>query len=422
MLGRLSQVAAFYGKRNSVGWRDGCAVCPVYRSVETEYQKLRQGVTLTDCSHFGHFRLEGPDALRLIDRLSFADPHRLAADRLLPSYALHEDGSLFFEMLVADAGDSYRLMTEGVDPLEVAALLHRLAASRSFEVAIVDETQTQSFIGLNGPYAWELLKDVIGPGVIGLRPLESLSGNQLDGILFALHRVDKAGEYGYLLQVDSDYLIDLWQQLLQVGRRFDIEPVGYEALDLCKLENRLTNIHREARLANHVLELNTRALMRRDRREYLGRAAVEKALSEGVKRRLVGMVLEGERTAQPPLGAGAGVHADGVRVGDIAHLAFSFALGRWLALAFLEADYAYAGLRYRIGDRRGDAGARTVSAPFIVSESLRIRPRQDSYFERGARARLQDGERAFPPKSASVRPHRFQGVLTDRRAYRRTIA
>lgn len=423
MLGRLSQIATFYGERATVGWRDGRAVSSVYETVEAEYRKIRKGITLTDCSYVGNFRLEGPDAFRLLDRISFAGLNRLTLGRLLPSYVLDEEGGLFCEVLVADAGDGYRLISEGADPVQVRALLDATAASGGLDVAIIDETQTQSFIGLNGPYSWELLKSLIGPSAIGLRALETLPGNQVDGILFAVHRVDKAGEYGYLLQVDHDYLLALWQQLLEVGRRFEIAPVGYEAVDLCKLENRLTNIHREARSAAHVLELNTRVLVRRDGSDYRGRSAIEKALSDGIKRRLIGMMVEDERAAQPLIEPGDGVYADGVRVGDIAHCAFSFALRRWLILAFLAVDYAYVGLRYQLGSRRGDCGVRTVSAPFTVSESLRIRPRQDSYFDRRERARTRDGGRTLPVKTAISRPHRYQNIFfEDRRAYRRTIA
>lgn len=423
MLGRLSQIATFYGKRNTVGWRDGCAAPAVHESVEADYRKIRTGVALSDGSYFGHFRLAGPDALRLIDRISLADPRRLTPDHLLPAYVLHEDGRLFFEMLVGHCGDGYRLISEGVEPMRAGAWLDALAARWGFEVAVIDETQSQSFIGLHGPYAWELLKELAGPGVVGLRPLEGLAGNQLDGILFALYRVDKAGEYGYLLQLDSGYLLALWQQLLAVGQRFDIRPAGYEALDLCTLESRLINIHREGRLARHALELNARVLVRRDGGDYLGRRAIERALAEGVKRRLIGMVLEEPRETRPPLEEGDGVYAEGVRVGELARLSFSFALRRWLALAFLEADYAYAGLSYRLGGRRGDWAAQTVSAPFAVGESLRVRPRQDSYFDRNERGRTDGGERMTDPsKAAGARAQRFQGVVADRRAYRRTIA
>ncbi len=376
----ISKIAEHFGQHERAGERDGCLIAPVYDSMEDEYWRIRKGIGLADYSHYGKFRVEGMGALDLINKISYADIVRVPINRMMPSYVLKEDGSLFCEMLVANYGDYYQILSEGVEPEKLFTLLGEEAEKRGPDTSIADETRTQALIGLDGPYSWELLKEFMGAGIIGTRYLEIISGNQLGEIPFTLYRSGKTGEYGYVLQVDANHATDFWLKLLEIGQRFELRPVGYQAIDLCRMENRFASMHHEAGLAKHVLELNTRVMASRDKDDYLGRAAVEEKLNNGIERRLIGMVLEDGKNDPPALMIGDVVHADDEKIGEIANLGFSFTLNRWIALGFLNVDYAYVGLDYRIGGHDGDYEARTVSAPFIFNQSLRIRPQEDSYF------------------------------------------
>jgi glycine cleavage system aminomethyltransferase T len=375
-----SKIAIYYGKDETAGRRDGWTTPAIYDTVENEYWQIRKGIALTDYSYHGKFRIEGAGALDLINKISFADVVRVPINRMMPSYVLNEDGSLFCEMFVANYGDYYQILSEGIEPEKLFALLRDEVEKRVPDTFITDETQTQSLIGLDGPYSWELLKEFMGAGIIGTRYLEIIPDNRLDGIPFTLYRAGKTGEYGYVLQVDADQMIEFWQKLLEWGQRFNVRPAGYQAIDLCRMENRFANVHREAGLARHVLELNTRVMVSRDKDDYIGRAAVEEKLDSGIERRLIGMMLEDGQNDRPLLECGDGVYFDHDKIGEIANLGFSFTLNRWIALAFLDVDYAYVGLDYRLGDHGDGHGAKTVSAPFIFNQSLRIRPQEDSYF------------------------------------------
>jgi glycine cleavage system aminomethyltransferase T len=92
------------------------------------------------------------------------------------------------------------------------------------------------------------------------------------------------------------------------------------------------------------------------------------------------MILDDGTDNHLTLECGDGVYSDDDKIGEIANIGYSFTLNRWIALAFLDTDYAYVGLDYRFGGKDVDLGAKTVSAPFIFNQSLRIRPQEDSYF------------------------------------------
>ncbi|MCP5067184.1 MAG: hypothetical protein GY946_11515, partial [bacterium] len=68
-------------------------------------------------------------------------------------------------------------------------------------------------------------------------------------------RAGKTGEYGYDLLVPHAQYDPLHDKLQDIGRAFDMQPVGLAALDQCALENWFFNIRREGQLGLTPLEL-----------------------------------------------------------------------------------------------------------------------------------------------------------------------
>ncbi len=124
---------------------------------------------------------------------------RLPIGKVASSFLLGEDGSLFAECYLVSSGDSYLLLTEARSSAEVLAYLQHHAAN--FSVAIQDITLEYGMIELDGPFAWELLKDLIGVKVLGLRYLETLEKQNIGGAATHIIRAGKTGEFGYTLLV-----------------------------------------------------------------------------------------------------------------------------------------------------------------------------------------------------------------------------
>src|SRR5438445_486785 len=77
-----------------------------------------------------------------------------------------EDGGVACETYVANLGDGYLLLTEGASPAEIAGLL----ANEARDVPgteVVDTTRETALFSVDGPYAWELIKDLVGMGILG---------------------------------------------------------------------------------------------------------------------------------------------------------------------------------------------------------------------------------------------------------------
>ena len=161
------------------------------------------------------------------------------------------------------------------------------------------------------------------------------------------------------------------------GERFDIREVSQETIDVCKMENRFTNVRREAQWNNaNVLSFNTRVMRSLEKEDYLGRSMVDEVIASGLEQRTIGLVLEAD-PRDHGVAIGDSVTAAGETIGQVVNLAYSYTLNQWMALAFINTEYAYVGLDFEIGD----VGATTVSCPFIMNKSLTVRPQEESYFD-----------------------------------------
>lgn len=361
-----------------LGEYDGCQTAKAFGEMETEYKAVRKSIAISDNCHYGKFRVSGSDALDLMNRVVIADIARLAIGRATWTFMLHEDGRTLCDVYVVCAGDEYLVFSEGVQPSEVLAVLNAEAGSFSAEVA--DISADVALIGLDGPYAWELLKELVGVRMLGLRYLEFLEKQPLGSGNAHVIRAGKTGEFGYQVMVPASEAADVWKQLMEGGKTFDIQPVGYDTMSLCRLENRFINMHREGAETKNPLELNCRVMIDREKDEYIGSASIEEAIEGELENRIIGLCIDGDAGATPELGAE--VSADGETVGRIVNSGYSPSLGKPIALALLSAKVAYVGLDFDVNLADSTGNAKTVSAPFIFNESLTVRPQEDSYHNR----------------------------------------
>jgi aminomethyltransferase len=354
--------------------RDGCETALRFDTLEREYRRVRETIAISDASHYGKFKISGPEALTLLDRVNFIDVSRIPIQKMGLSLMLEADGRVMADTYIYNRGADYLLLTEGREPEAIAEVLNAAAAEIG-DVEMTDQTRSLAMIDLSGPYSWELLKELAGMRIVGLRYMEAYEKQKIADIPVSILRAGKTGEFGYLLLVSEDQAAALWTVLVEASKAFKGAVCGTEALDLCRLENRFMNPRREGLEAANPLELNYRVMISRDKPEYTGREALTEALDAGVSRRVVGLAFDGEGV--PPVGTPIVLGEEAV--GIVVNAAHSIGLGKPIGLALIESPAAYVGLDFRAEAEGATWQARSVSAPFMMNRSSAIRPNEDSF-------------------------------------------
>ncbi len=295
-------------------------------SLETEVRAIRLAVALSELPGRVCLRLAGKSVESLLNRICPCDLF-IRDGQMQQTLFLNDDGNPLADVFVCADGEDFLLLAEGLTAIGLTEYL-RTSQNSEEEIRITDLTSDHSLLSLNGPYAWELLSEVISTEIIGL-PFSAF----YHGEDFTCFRTSATGEFSYELLIPRDQA-DKWRErILKIGKVFDLENVGAEALRLCALENFVFNIHADAIGDVTPLELQLQwrvsykktypgsaALLER-RKHYTHRAVLVAATAE---------MKNGDR-----------VRIENRDVGILLNTGYSFDRKEWLGLALVDRDWAY---------------------------------------------------------------------------------
>ena len=318
-----------------------------------------------------YVRLTGPDAWDALDRLCAGDLY-VRDGQLLHALLLDEEAHPFADCYVGRDDEEYFLLCEGPTARALEEHLARHLPEGA-DVAYADLTDAHAVLGLDGPFAWELLAALAGADSIGLPYLTFYHHGE-----WTVARAGKTGEYGYLLVVPREGADALEERLMAAGELRDAARAGQDALDQCALENWFFNIRREGRLDVTPLELQLQWRVS-PRKAFVGSEALRRRSEAGIRRRITTLVGPG------PYAAGEAVRLGGTEVGRIVNAGCSESRGDWVALALLDLAWAHPGLGFEVAPAAGGGTvpARSVSPPVIDNRSLHVSPQLHSYATRG---------------------------------------
>lgn len=317
-----------------VGW-DGYASPAVLDTMEFEYFAIRNQATLFDISPMRKYRVTGPDALAVMNRVVTRDVARLGDGRV--GYALWCDE----EGMVIDDGTVFRVSDTDFRLCCQERMFSWLNdAAWGFEASVADESDAVAGLALQGPTAWSVLNDT-GFDVADLKPFDF---REVERDVW-ISRTGFTGDLGYEVWMPRDAALKLWDRLWEAGRPWGLRAIGSDALNLARIEAGylaarvdFQPVHGALRLhrGRTPLELGMERLVHWDKGHFNGRRALLKAREEGPRTRLLRLDVGGFKPATDALV----YFGKGREVGHVTSAAWSPTTKRNIALAEVRAPYA----------------------------------------------------------------------------------
>lgn len=283
------------------------------------------------------------------------------------SLLLDASGRPIADVVVCADDEDFLLLLEG--PGDPVAHVREHARG---DVIVEDLSVDHEVVELHGPWAWELVSEVLGADLVALPYLNFFR----EGEGYCV-RAGRTGEFGYQLIVRRAEADGVLARIRARGAEFDLAEVSAESLSLCGFENWFFDAsHVPAGATPIELQLQWRLAPDRD---FLGREAIEAHRATASLRQVC-------LVARETIAAGERVSLDGREVGEVTRAAFSHARGEWIASALVPRALAHGGIdRWRLGG----TSARSVAPPLVDNRSLYVDPRRHAY-------RTRDEVR-FPP-------------------------
>jgi len=212
----------------AMAWYDwaGIAAPSVLDSVEFEYFALRNQASLLDISPMHKYRLTGPQATAMLNRMITRDIRRIRPGRV--GYVLWCDE----EGMVIDDGTLFRLgETDWRLCCQEPMLGWLMDAAWGFDVSVTDESRSLAGLALQGPTSFDIL-DAAGLAVQDLAPFDL--STVAPGL--TISRTGFTGDLGYELWCDWSAAPALWDRLWAAGADTGLRAIGYEAVNIARIE------------------------------------------------------------------------------------------------------------------------------------------------------------------------------------------
>ncbi len=327
-----------------------------YAGVLDEHRACRTDAVAFDVSHLGTLAVSGAGAHGMLQRALTNDLDRIGPGRAQYTHLLDPtDAHVEDDIIVwwVDEGE-YLVMPNASNTARIVAALE--AETGDGPTRVVDVTAERAVIAVQGPKARERLRSVLPEGADVAR--FAVARVAWNGTACVVAGTGYTGEDGLEIHVPAAAAPALWRAILAAG----VVPAGLGARDTLRLEAGLPLHGHELGEGITPLQAGLGWVVRWDKGEFRGRAALEAERDRGVARRLRGLLVDGRR---PPR-AGYPVLVDGTAVGEVTSGNFSPTLGRAIALAFLPPDTAD-GAAVEIDVRGSLVDATVTKPPFVTS-------------------------------------------------------
>lgn len=275
-----------------------------HMAIGSECLACRERVVMMDFSYFCKLYMVGPDTRKAAEWL-FTASTDVPFGKAVYSCLLNDQGGIEADLLVtpitpgsgtqADPvfkGTGMFIVAAGATGSQTRAHIHSVITKKGFNVDIADLSSKVGLLAIQGPYSRDLLQGLVdcdlseGTFKYGTSRIINVAGHQVRAM-----RTSFVGELGWELHIPYHACVPVYLALWEQGRRFGLRHAGYRALySLCSEKGyRLWNS--DVRVDDNPVEAGLSHTCRSEG-EYLGKAAVEEARENGVKKRYVFLTVE----------------------------------------------------------------------------------------------------------------------------------
>ena len=330
--------------------------------IVNEHIAVRTGVGIFDVSHMGDIRLAGPEALAAVQHITMNDASRLAVGQAQYSALLYPQGTFVDDVIVHRLGENEYLLVINAGTREKDFNWVR-DNTRSFDCKVEHLSDDFTQIAIQGPKGVHLLQKLTDADLSAVKFYWVTRGTVcgLKNILIA--RTGYTGEDGFEIYIPSDEATSerVWNGVLAAGKEFGVIPCGLGARNTLRLEAKLPLYEHEISDSINVWEAGLDRFCKMEKPDFIGRDALEKAKSAGLKRTLVGLEMVDRGIARD----GYKVQSEaGKEIGHVTSGSPAPFLKKNIALAYVPPEFGAVDTSLKVEIRGQGVLAKVVPTPF----------------------------------------------------------
>jgi heterotetrameric sarcosine oxidase alpha subunit len=213
----------------------------LFEGSKREALNVRKNVGVCDVTTLGKIDIKGIDAAEFLNRVYTNAWLKLPIGKARYGVMLREDGVVMDDGTTTRISENHYHMT--TTTAQAANVLSHLEyylqlVWPELNVNVVSTTEQWAGAAIAGPKSRNLLQKLFPDTDVSNEGLPFMG--YLEGNLFGVHarifRISFSGELAYEVNVESDNGIFMWEKIIEVGKEFEIQPYGTEALSTLRIE------------------------------------------------------------------------------------------------------------------------------------------------------------------------------------------
>ena len=331
---------------------------------EQNFWNLVETAILCDVAVERQVEITGPDAVKFVQLLTPRDLSSMAVGQCKYVILTNQHGGILNDpvMLRLDTNHFWISLADS----DVLFWAQGVAVNAGYDVTITEPDVSP--LQLQRPQSGKIMQVLFGPEIADLK-YYYCRALQLDGIDLIVSRTGWSSELGYELFLrdhkDGDRL---YETIMQAGQPFGLRP-GHTST-IRRIEGGMLSYHADMDINTNPFELGLDRFIDLDMdADFVGKDALRQIKSAGVKRRQIGVVIDGSPLAQPNTRFWPLVIA-GQPIGKVTSAVYSPRLKKNIALAMVDSAHAALGTEFSVSAAQGDRIAVAVEKPFYDPKKL----------------------------------------------------
>ncbi|MFZ5434657.1 MAG: glycine cleavage system aminomethyltransferase GcvT [Calditrichota bacterium] len=330
-----------------------------YVSIRNEHLRVRATVGVFDVSHMGEFFVTGPDREAFVDRLTVNNVKTLSVGQVQYSAMCLPHGGIVDDLLVYRFPDKIMMVVNGAN---VKKDWDWVVSNKTGNVQLEDRTEEITLLAIQGRNAGEVIQPLTETKLSDIKYYWFMEG-KVAGVPAIISRTGYTGEDGFELYFANKDAVTIWNALFNSGKKFEIEPIGLGARDSLRLEMKMCLYGNDIDETTHPLEAGLGWITKLDAGDFIGRDKIVEFKQAGLKRKLVGIEVEGAgfpRHGYPLYAAGD----NSTVIGHVTSGTVSPSLNKGIALGYVPVNLSSIGTELQMDCRGRMFTAHVVKTPF----------------------------------------------------------
>jgi len=332
-----------------------------YEGLVPEHEAVRNHVGLFDVSHMGEITVKGKDAIKFVNYLMTNDITTIVDNQVIYTLMCHPTGGVVDDLLVYRYGEEFLYLVVNASNTDKD---YKWITDHKgdFDVEIENISDSVGEVAIQGPKAEKVLQKLTDYDLSQIKFFHLKRDVNVAGVNCMVSRTGYTGEDGFEVYSDNEGIVKVWNAMLESGKEDGIKPTGLGCRDTLRFEASLPLYGHEFDDELTPLEAGFKYFVKLDKEsDFIGKDALNKQWSEGLKKKLVGFELIDRGIARE----GYEVYKDGEKIGHVTTGYKSPTLGKIIGNAIIDTRFTDLDTEIEIKIRNKFAKAKVISKKFL---------------------------------------------------------